>query len=103
MLRILLFKSMMKPCNQRQFLVLSVAQTSDPPIKSGTSGGSEADNQSDISSTLDRADHAMDAMKTWESTVGLIKLVMDTVSPIPEVWPIPISACPLLSLLLLFS
>jgi hypothetical protein len=40
---------------------------------------------SPLSSTLDRAEEAMDTIKTWKSAVAIIKQVMDHVSPIVEV------------------
>jgi hypothetical protein len=60
----------------------------DPPIESSTPVGPVADSQTDMSRSLDRAEEAMDNVKTWKSTVETIKQVMDIVSPIVKVWPV---------------
>jgi hypothetical protein len=59
----------------------------DPPMESGTPVGPVAGSRTDMSHSLDRAEEAMDTVKTWKSTVETIKLVMDIVSPIVKVWP----------------
>jgi hypothetical protein len=59
----------------------------DPPIESGTPAGPVAGSQTDISRSLDRAEEAMDTVKTWKSAVETIKQVMDIVTPIVKVWP----------------
>jgi hypothetical protein len=57
------------------------------PLSSLSQGGTPvqpmADGQTSI--TLDRAEEAMDAMKSWKTAVSVIKQVMDHVSPIVEV------------------
>jgi hypothetical protein len=64
------------------------SRTGDSPIESGASVGPVADSQMDMSRSLDRAEKAMDTVKTWKSTVGTIKVVMDIVAPIVKVWPV---------------
>jgi hypothetical protein len=65
-----------------------LSRTVAPPTESGTPMGPVADSQAEMSRTLDHAGEVMDMIKSWESTVGVIKLVMDTVGPIAEVCPI---------------
>jgi hypothetical protein len=48
---------------------LSLSQTHDLPIKSGT----PVDSQTEMSRSLDHAQQVVDAVKTWESAVGVIK------------------------------
>jgi hypothetical protein len=62
-------------------------RTGDPPIESGAPVGPAADSQTNMSRSLDSAEEAMDTVKTWKSTVGTIKLVMDIVAPIMKVLP----------------
>jgi hypothetical protein len=52
--------------------------------------GPVADGQMAMSSDLDRAEEAMDTMKTWREVVDVIEQVMDFVSPIVEVRLIPV-------------
>jgi hypothetical protein len=65
-----------------------LSRADDLPIRSGTFVGPVTDSQMKMSHTLDRAEEAMDMVKTWKNTVDIIKRVMDTVSPILEVCPI---------------
>jgi hypothetical protein len=58
----------------------------DPPIESSAPVGAVADSRTDMSHSLDRAEEAMDTVKTWKSTVETIKKVMDIVGPILKVW-----------------
>jgi hypothetical protein len=60
---------------------LSLSQTHDLPIKRGT----PVDSQAEMSHTLDHTQQVVDAMKSWESAVGVIKQVMDLVGPIVNV------------------
>jgi hypothetical protein len=60
----------------------------DITIQSGTLMGPIADSWTKMSRTLDRAEEAMDTVKTWKNAVDIIKRVMDTVSPVLEVCPI---------------
>jgi hypothetical protein len=57
------------------------------PLPSLSQGGTPmwpaADSQ--MSGSLDRAEEAMDMMKSWKTAVSIIKQVMDHVSPIVEV------------------
>jgi hypothetical protein len=64
---------------------LSLSQTSDLPIESSTPVGPVADTRTEMSHTLDSAEEAMDAVKTWQSAVNVIKQVMDHVGPIVTV------------------
>jgi hypothetical protein len=50
-----------------------------------SSSGLVADSQVEMSHTLDHAQEVVDAMKTWESAVGVIKQVMDHVGLIVKV------------------
>jgi hypothetical protein len=65
-----------------------LSRTGDPPIESGALVGQVLDSQTEMSRSLDRAEKAMDTVKAWKSTVGTIKLVMDIIAPIVNVWPI---------------
>jgi hypothetical protein len=47
--------------------------------------GSVADNQTEMSDTLNNAEIALDTMRTWSSAVEKVKCVIDAVSPIAEV------------------
>lgn len=63
-------------------------RTADPlPIESGTPVGPVVGTQTEMSSTLDRAEEAIDTVKTWKGTVDIIKRVMDIVGPIVHVSP----------------
>jgi hypothetical protein len=57
----------------------------DLPIEAGTSVGAVAENQTEMSRTLECADEAMDTLKTWKSAIGVIKRVMDNIGPIVKV------------------
>jgi hypothetical protein len=57
-------------------------------ITSGAPVEPVVDNRTKISHTLDHAEEAMDTVKTWKSTVNVIKCVMDTIGPIADVCPI---------------
>jgi hypothetical protein len=57
----------------------------DLPIEAGTSMEAVAENQTEMSRTLESADEAMDTLKTWKSAIGVIKRVMDNVGPIVKV------------------
>jgi hypothetical protein len=48
----------------------------------------------EVSRTLDRAEEAMNTVKTWKNAVAIIKRVMDAVSPIAEVCPMSESLFP---------
>jgi hypothetical protein len=48
-----------------------------------------ADSQREVLRTLDCAEEAMDAVKTWKNAIDIIKRVMDTVNPILDVCPPP--------------
>jgi hypothetical protein len=50
-----------------------------------SSSGPVADSQVEMLHTLGHAQEVVDAMKTWESAVGVIKQVMDHVGPIVKV------------------
>jgi hypothetical protein len=66
-----------------------LSRPSGLPVEVGTPVGPVLDSRTEGSgSALHRAEEATDAMKTWNSAVGVIKRVMDTVSPIAEVCPI---------------
>jgi hypothetical protein len=65
----------------------------DPPIESGTPVG-PVGSQTDMSRSLDRAEEAMDTVKTWKSTVKTIKQVMDIVGPIVKVCPASLFSTP---------
>ena len=58
----------------------------DPLIERSTPVGPVADSQTDMSRFLDRAEEAMDTVRTWKSAVKAIKHVMDVVGPIMKVW-----------------
>jgi hypothetical protein len=63
-----------------------LSRTSDLATGSGTPVPPMADSQTEMSGTaLRRAEGVIGTMKTWNSAVGLIKRVMDTVGPIAEV------------------
>jgi hypothetical protein len=71
------------------------AETADlgnPAAERGITSGAPVepvvDNRTKISHTLDHAEEAMDTVKTWKSTVNVIKCVMDTIGPIADVCPI---------------
>jgi hypothetical protein len=57
------------------------------PLSSLSQGGIPVQPMVDsqMSVTLDRAEEAMDTMKSWKTAVSVIKQVMDHVSPIVEV------------------
>jgi hypothetical protein len=57
----------------------------DLPIEVGSSMGAVAENQTEMSRTLESADEAIDTLKTWKSAIGVIKRVMDNVGPIVKV------------------
>jgi hypothetical protein len=63
------------------------SMAANAPVSSLSQGGTPvkplADSQ--MSSSLDRAEEAMDTMKSWKTAVSVIKQVMDHVSPIVEV------------------
>jgi hypothetical protein len=65
-----------------------LSRTGDPPAASGAPVEPILDNRTKISHTLDHAEEAMDTVKTWKSTVNVIKCVMDTIGPIADVCPI---------------
>ena len=50
-----------------------------------SSSGPVVDSQMETSYTLDHVQEVVDAMKTWERAVGVIKQVMDLVGPIVQV------------------
>ena len=58
------------------------------PIESGTPVGPVVGTQTEMSSTLDRVEEAIDTVKTWKGTVDIIKRVMDIVGPIVQVSPV---------------
>jgi hypothetical protein len=63
-----------------------LSRTSDLATGSGTPVPPMADSQTEMSgAALRRAEDVIGTMKTWNSGVGLIKQVMDTVGPIAEV------------------
>jgi hypothetical protein len=55
------------------------------PVRDEEDRGVVADSQTEMSHALDRAEEALDTVKTWKATVSTIKRVMDTVSPILKV------------------
>jgi hypothetical protein len=57
-------------------------------VRSGAPVEPVVDNRAEISHALDHAEEAMDTVKTWKSTVNVIKCVMDTIGPIADVCPI---------------
>jgi hypothetical protein len=61
-----------------------LSHSSNPPIV-GPTVGQVADNQMEMSDTLNDAEKALDAVKTWSSAVEKVKCVIDAVSPIAEV------------------
>jgi hypothetical protein len=64
---------------------LSSFRTGDLPIEGSAPVGPAADTRTEMSHTLDAADGAMGAVKTWKSAVHVIKQVMDHVGPIVTV------------------
>jgi hypothetical protein len=64
---------------------LSSSRTGNLPIGGSTPVGPAADTRTEMSHTLDSAEGAMDAVKTWKSAVHVIKQVMDHVGPIVTV------------------
>jgi hypothetical protein len=85
--------------NARSSLIVAVntsnpkaAETTDldnPAAERGIASGAPVEpvvgNQRNISHTLDHAEDAMNMVKTWKSTVNVIKCVMDTIGPIADV------------------
>jgi hypothetical protein len=63
---------------------LSLSRTGDLPIERSPVGPA-TDTRTEMSHTLDSAEGAMDAVKTWKSAVHVIKQVMDHVGPIVTV------------------
>jgi hypothetical protein len=72
---------------QTTAVTLSSSHAANLPIESDTPVRSVEDSQMKVSRTLDRAEEAMNMMKTWENAVAIIKRVMDAVSSIAEVCP----------------
>jgi hypothetical protein len=69
-----------------------LSRTSNLATRSGTPVPPVADSQTEMSgAALHRAEEVIGTMKTWNSAVGLIKQVMDTVGPIAEVCQISCS------------
>jgi hypothetical protein len=64
---------------------LSLSRTGDLPIEDSIPVGLAADTRIEMSHALDSAEEAMDAVKTWNSAVHVIKQVMDQVGPIVTV------------------
>jgi hypothetical protein len=61
-------------------------KTDDLPNQSDNPVGPEADSQTEMSVTaLRHAEEAIEAMKTWNGAVEVVKQVMDAVRPIAEV------------------
>jgi hypothetical protein len=69
-----------------QSTVATLTLSSDLPIESSTPVGAVTDSRTDMSLSLDRAEEAMDTVKTWKSTIETIKQVMDIVGSIVKVW-----------------
>jgi hypothetical protein len=68
--------------------LLPLSGTSGLPIESGTSLRPVSDSQTEMSGIdLRRAEEAVNTMETWGSAVGVVKQVMDAVSPIASVCP----------------
>jgi hypothetical protein len=64
---------------------LSPSSRADLPGGGSTPVGPVADSHTEMSRTLDSAEEAVDAMKTWKSAVDVVKQVMDHVGPIVKV------------------
>jgi hypothetical protein len=70
--------------------LLPLSRTSDLPIESSTSVLPASDSQTEMPRiALRRAEEAVNTMGTWGSAVGVVKQVMDAVSPISSVCPNP--------------
>jgi hypothetical protein len=65
-----------------------LSRAGDPPAAICAPVEPILDSRTNISHTLDHAEEAMDTVKTWKSTVNVIKWVMDTIGPIADVCPI---------------
>jgi hypothetical protein len=64
---------------------LSHSSNRNPPIENSPTVGPVADNQTEMSDTLNNAEKALDTMKTWSTAVEKVKCVIDAVNPIAEV------------------
>jgi hypothetical protein len=68
--------------------LLPLSGTSVLPFETGTSLRPVSDSQTEMSGIdLRRAEEAVNTMETWGSAVGVVKQVMDAVSPIASVCP----------------
>jgi hypothetical protein len=79
----------MNPGNPWQFLPLShLFQMLDLPTEDDAPVRPVVVSQAEMSSTLGRAEEAMEAMdtiKAWKTAIDVVKQVMNTVDPIAEV------------------
>jgi hypothetical protein len=71
---------------------LSLSLTGGLPIEGSIFVGPATDTRAEMSHTLDIAEEAMDAVKTWRSAVYVIKQVMDHVGPMVTVCLTPLLA-----------
>jgi hypothetical protein len=68
--------------------LLPLSGTRDLPIESSTSVGPASDSQTEMPRiALRRAEEAVNTMESWGMAVGVVKQVMDAVSPVASVCP----------------
>ena len=80
-----------RSCNetvQPTAVITPLSRTGDPLVANGAPVEPIVDSWTKMSHTLNHAEEAMDTVKTWKSTVNVIKCVMDAIDPIADVCPI---------------